>query len=179
MAGETEFEDILIKHGIIEDPEEKLPKEEQHVYSTKDDRSDRDIDSNEDDDLGDDDYFEEYKQKRMAELSSPNNEVVEISRPDFIKEVTEASNQRPVIVHLYNDSVDASALLKKHIRDNSKKYHQIKFVEIVASRCIPDYPDTLVPTIVYYHKGSMVQKVTNAKPEGLVKFLNTILESIQ
>lgn len=175
MAGETEFEDILIKHGIIQDPEANKPKEEQHVYATKDEKSSQD---EEDDELVDDDFFEAYKQKRIAELSTAN-EVIEISRPDFVTEVTEASKSRPVIVHLFNDSVEASAILKRDIRQLARKYQQIKFVDIVASRCIPDYPDALVPTILYYHQGSMVQKVTNAKPEGLTNFLNTILESIQ
>lgn len=175
MAGETEFEDILIKHGIIQDPEANKPKEEQHVYSTKDTVSH----SEEDEDFSnDEDFFEQFKQKRMAELSAAN-EVMEISRPDFVKEVSEASKTKPVIVHLYNDTVEASAILKRDIRMNAKNYPQIKFVEIVASRCIPDYPDALVPTILYYYQGILQQKVTNAKPDGLCKFLNTIVETIQ
>jgi hypothetical protein len=180
MAGETEFEDLLIQHGIIADPQKPEAKEEQHVYSITDNSTSTIESGTENEEEDEDDYFESYRQRRLAELKeSSSNQVHEISRPDFVKEVTEASHHRPVVVHLYQDSVEESAVLKRDMRQLSGQFGQIKFVEIVASRCIPDYPDALVPTILYYYKGSMVQKITKAKPDGLIAFLNTIMESIQ
>ena len=175
--GKTEFEDILIDHGILKAPEQPAP-EEQVVYDTsnKYERDPADIDD--DEDIDDDAFFEEYRRKRMAEMRQ-NCQVTEISRPDFCKEVTEASARCPVIVHLYNDSVEESVLLKQRIRTAASQYPRIKFVEIVASRCIPDYPDGLVPTILYYRDGNVVQQVTKAKPDGLTAFLDVIMESLE
>lgn len=172
MAGETEFEDILIKHGILKDPKELAERKDQHVF----DMNEKSCDEEDAKDTeGDDDYFEQYRVKRMAELCAATNKVAEISRPEFVEKVTEASKTKPVLVHLYNDSVESSLVLKQNIQTLATQYPMVGFVEILASRCIPDYPDDLVPTILYYRNGNMLQKVTRFDPNNLATFLNAMV----
>jgi hypothetical protein len=38
----------------------------------------------------------------------------------------------------------------------SEKYKHIKFLKIVATKCIENYPDQNVPTLVIYFNGGMV-----------------------
>ena len=46
-----------------------------------------------------------------------------------------------------------SALMNKHMDTLAVKFPNVKFVKIVASRCIENYPDRNVPTIFVYRNG--------------------------
>jgi hypothetical protein len=61
-----------------------------------------------DPDLEDDEYFKEYRQKRLEELKEQASRprfgfLKEISRPDFEVEVTRAPKDVIVVIHLYQD----------------------------------------------------------------------------
>lgn len=56
-GGATEFEDALIKHGILKAPINQKPEEPEIVYNLKDQSSDMD----DSDGLDDDDFFEKYR----------------------------------------------------------------------------------------------------------------------
>lgn len=113
----------------------------------------------------DDDFLEQYRQKRMAELSnlqkkSIHGSVYPISKPDYQREITEASNNSPVFVNLTSTSGNVeSRVLSELWRQAAKEYGDIKFCEIRASQAIENYPDRNCPTILVYNKGDIVKQI--------------------
>lgn len=101
-------------------------------------------------------------------------EVIEISRPDFVSEVTESSKTAFVLVHLYQPGFPACQLLSKALRELCSLHSRVKFVEIMSTRCIERYPDALVPTIIIYKDTSVYANIVNATPEKTRHILDLI-----
>lgn len=167
----TEFEDALIKHGIIKDPNEGLKKEEQFVFNIQASEESDDSDC----------FFEDYKQKRFTSIleARSRNALEEIHRSDFVLKVTEESKKRPVIVLLHQSFIEKSVVLRDHLQSITHEYPSFSFVEIQADQCIPNYPNALVPTVIYYRHGKMVQQLTNIQPDQLSECLRVIKEDEQ
>lgn len=45
-----------------------------------------------------------------------------------------------------------------HIRTLAARHPRTKFVSIVGDKCIPNYPDRLLPTLFIYRKGEIVNQ---------------------
>lgn len=111
-------------------------------------------------------FLEQYRQKRMAELSSIQKKAVHgsvypISKPEYQREVTDASAKGPVLVNLTSGmgtNVE-SRLLSELWRQAAKEYGDIKFCEIRASQAIENYPDRNCPTILVYKNGDIVKQI--------------------
>ncbi|KAL4960660.1 phosducin family protein [Aspergillus stella-maris] len=169
---DTEWNDILRKHGIIpekpQDPEpliqEALIEAERKAHENRLEDKDLDeLDALEDEE--DEDFLNQYRQKRLAELSTINqtsihNQVYGLSKPDFTREVTEASQSSFVCVNLTSSSSNnvESRLLSELWRRMAAKFGDIKFCEMRANMCIDGYPDRNTPTILVYHKGEIVRQ---------------------
>jgi thiol-disulfide isomerase/thioredoxin len=104
------------------------------------------------------------RMKEMQEISSKEKygEVRQISKPDFVKEVTEASKECAVILHLYNDTIPACKLMARHLSQLAQRYKAVKFLKIVADQCIPNYPDRNVPTLLVYVDGDIRANMVGA-----------------
>ena len=102
----------------------------------------------------------------MAELStiataSVFNQVYHLQKPDYSKDVTEASNKAFVLVHLTSSlgtNVE-SRLLTEMWRQLAKKFGEIKFCEMRADMCIEGYPERNTPTILVYRDGDIKKQV--------------------
>lgn len=111
-------------------------------------------------------FLEQYRQKRMAELGSIQKKAVHgsvypLSKPEYQREVTDASAKGPVLVNLTSGmgtNVE-SRLLSELWRQAAKEYGDIKFCEIRASQAIENYPDRNCPTILVYNKGDIVKQI--------------------
>ncbi|KKP03712.1 hypothetical protein THAR02_04164 [Trichoderma harzianum] len=169
---DTEWNDILRKHGVIpEKPPSPTPMIEEAILEARrlahENRLEgKDLDElDELEDEEDDDFLELYRQKRMAELSnlqkkSIHGSVYPISKPDYQREITEASNNGPVFVNLTSTSGNVeSRVLSELWRQAAKEYGDIKFCEIRASQAIENYPDRNCPTILVYNKGDIVKQI--------------------
>ncbi|KAL6796813.1 putative phosducin-like protein [Trichoderma sp. SZMC 28012] len=169
---DTEWNDILRKHGVIpEKPPSPTPMIEEAILEARrlahENRLEgKDLDElDELEDEEDDDFLEQYRQKRMAELSnlqkkSIHGSVYPISKPDYQREITEASNNGPVFVNLTSTSGNVeSRVLSELWRQAAKEYGDIKFCEIRASQAIENYPDRNCPTILVYNKGDIVKQI--------------------
>lgn len=152
-GGATEWEDILIQHGIVKPPPEQKTEYDDIVYSVTE-KVNTPVDEDEIE-LEDDDFMIEYRLKRLAELQQKYGRVYEIGRADFVSEVTEASKSDSVFVLLYQEYVDACVLLKREMEELAKQNGNVKFVVIQATRCIENYPDINLPTVLVYHKGEL------------------------
>lgn len=106
----------------------------------------------------------------MAELStisaaSTYNQVYHLQKPDYSRDVTEASHNSFVLVHLTSSlgSNIESRLLTKLWRGLARTYGDIKFCEIQADMCIEGYPERNTPTILIYKDGDIKRQVVTLK----------------
>lgn len=191
---DTEWNDILRQKGVIperapsptaqleEALEEAIAKQHENRLEGKDLS---DLEELEDDE--DEAFLEMYKRKRLAEMAklqekSRFGEVYEINKPEYSKEITQASmgyskgkendsslsdddenHSEPsgvyVFVHLTLQSKLQSRLLSHIFRQLAPKYPEIKFVEIVGNRAIENYPDSNCPTLLVYYRGEVIKNM--------------------
>ncbi|KAJ3300067.1 hypothetical protein HK104_004789 [Borealophlyctis nickersoniae] len=168
---ETEWDQILREKGI-------LPAKEKEPEITEDDLiamvekavaekygdkpiEDRDLDElDELEDIEDDRMLESYRRQRLAEMRTAASRekygtVVEISKPDYQTEVTDASKSTWVVLHLYQNHVPGCKLINGILDRIADRHKATKFLKIVADRCIPNYPDRNVPTLLVYGNGDI------------------------
>ncbi|KAK5212024.1 Proteolipid protein 2 [Exophiala xenobiotica] len=178
---DTEWNDILRKHGIIpekpKDPEpiiqEALLEAARKAHENR--LEDKDLDELADlEDEEDEAFLEQYRQRRLAELStlqkkSVYGQVYPLQKPDYARDVTDESSKAFVLVHLTSSlgtNVE-SRVLTEIWREAAVKYGDIKFCEIRADLCIEGYPERNTPTILIYKDGDIQkQLVTLAQLNG-------------
>lgn len=127
-------------------------------------------------DLEDEDFLNQYKQKRMAELNNLQKKAIHgsvypISKPDYQREVTEASKNGPVFVNLTSSmgtNVE-SRVLSELWRQAAREYGDIKFCEIRANQAVENYPDRNCPTILVYKNGDIAKQVVTLMTIGGVR----------
>ncbi|OGM39844.1 Phosducin family protein [Aspergillus bombycis] len=196
---DTEWNDILRKHGIIpekpQDPEpliqEALVEAERKAYENR--LEDKDLDElDELEDEEDEEFLEQYRygaadtlqasygrttianpvcrKQRLAELStlqktSLYNQVYPLQKVDYGREVTEASNNAFVLVHLSSSSSGnvESQRLTELWRQLATKFGDIKFCEIRGNMCIEGYPDRNTPTILVYKDGEIRRQLVTLR----------------
>ncbi len=102
----------------------------------------------------------------MAELStiataSVFNQVYPLQKPDYARDVTEASNKAFILVHLTSSlgTNIESRLLTELWREMARKFGDIKFCEMRADLCIDGYPERNTPTILVYRDGDVKKQM--------------------
>lgn len=133
----------------------------------------------------DEEFLEQYRQRRMAELStvqkkSVHGSVYPIAKPDYSREVTEASQNGPVLVNLTSSTGTnvESRVLSALWRQAAQEYGEVKFCEIRASQAIEGYPERNCPTILVYHKGQITKQVVTLVTVGGVKMTMLDLDKL-
>jgi len=193
---DTEWNDILRKHGIIpEKPPDPEPIIQEALYNAvqkahENRLEDKDLDElHELEDEEDDEFLAIYRQKRLAELStlqkkSVYGQVYPLQKPDYAREVTEESAKAFVLVNLTSTvggNVE-SRVLTEVWREAARKFGDVKFCEIRADMCIEGYPERNTPTILVYKDGDIKRQiVTLAQLNGVrtgVKDIGGILVDV-
>ena len=138
VAETTEWEDLQVKHGNWEKRELPPPppkwapneRQERQLDRTVDlvdemaklDAADKDELSDLEDDFDDDRFLAKYREARMEELKERervtvlppgHGEFLFIKRDDFVREVSEASDGKWVVCHLYQDANEKSQLMQR------------------------------------------------------------------
>lgn len=113
------------------------------------------------------------RQQRMAELStistaSVYNQVYPLQKPDYSRDVTEASKDAYVLVHLTSSlgTNIESRILTELWRELAQKYGDVKFCEIRADMCIENYPEKNTPTILVYRDGDIKKQIVTLRGIG-------------
>ncbi|KAL7153243.1 hypothetical protein ABFS83_04G153800 [Erythranthe nasuta] len=112
------------------------------------------------DDLDDDRFLEDYRKKRLSEMReavkiAKFGSLIPISGSDFVREVSQAPQDVWVVVLLYKDGFPECRLLLQCLEDLAKRYPATKFVKIISTECIPNYPDRNLPTILVYNNSAV------------------------
>lgn len=165
----TEWDDIQRKLGNLPalPPKHKPPAWEpaadddgsaRRDAAWLDGKTEEELEELEDDARLDDDsrFLEEYRKRRLAELQERARKarfgaVVPITGGDFVREVSHAPPEVWVVVHLYKDGVPECQVLGRCLDEVAAKYPATKFVKIVSTECIRDYPDANLPTVLVYN----------------------------
>eukprot|EP01084_Bolivina_argentea_P300338 517854_1 len=179
----TEWEDALAKHKII--PKRKKEKTQDSIDTKiyweekeKDPYTNKtldDLDELEDD--IEDDKLAELRRQRLKELEEQAKldkfgRVQQISKPEYVKEVTDASIVQPVICCLYMWGQEESQIMLKCLEQLAEKFKRVKFVKIVGQECIPNYKDSFCPTLVIYKDGDPVGNIKGLFNFGGKKIIN-------
>ncbi|XP_065877687.1 uncharacterized protein [Euphorbia lathyris] len=135
--------------------EDSIPKDKSWI----DKKTEEELEDLEDD-LDDDQFLEEYRKKRLAEMRvtakvSRFGTVVPISGSDFVREVSQAPPDVWVVVILYKDGYQQCGVLLKCLEELATRYPATKFVKIISTDCIPNYPDCNLPTLLVYNNGAV------------------------
>jgi hypothetical protein len=136
-------------------------------------------------DLEDETFLEKYRQQRVQELAALTKKAVHgsvypISKPDYSREVTDASQSGPVLVNLTSGlgtNVE-SRVLTELWRNAAVEYGEIKFCEIRGDMAIEGYPDRNCPTILVYNKGDIVKQVVTLMTVGGVRIGMTEIDKL-
>ncbi|KAK3674413.1 hypothetical protein LTR78_005882 [Recurvomyces mirabilis] len=187
---DTEWNDILRKHGVIpEKPPSPTPMIEEALeqarHLAQENRLEgKDLDElDELEDEEDEAFLDSYRQKRLGELqtiqtSSVYNQVYQIQKPEYSKEVTEESTKTTVLVLLTSSAGtnQASALMIPIWRELAKKWGDIKFCQMQGDLCIEGYPDRNTPTILIYKEGEIRRQIVTLQE---LKGMDTSLQDLE
>jgi len=175
--------DILRKHGILpEKPPSPTPMIEEALNEARRLAHENRLEGKDLDELAeledeeDEDFLESYRQKRMAEMNAINsasvyNQVYHLQKPDYSRDVTEASNKSFVFVLLTSASGGntESKLLVELWRELARKFGDVKFCQIRGDMCIEGYPEKNTPTILVYKDGDIKRQVVTLREFGGVR----------
>ncbi|KAH9262171.1 hypothetical protein BASA82_000774 [Batrachochytrium salamandrivorans] len=158
---DTEWNDVLRDKGILPPKPKELEITEDQIAEmiekTVHERQygkaleDRTLDElDELEDLEDDRVLESYRRQRLADMQAQLSaekfgSVLQISKPDYTVQVTDASKT----AWLLNAILDRLAA----------KHRATKFCKIVADLCIPNYPDSNLPTLLIYGEGDLRKQI--------------------
>lgn len=127
--------------------------------------------------MQDDEEFEdsrmlnEYRERRLQELKeqavkNKYGEVLDITKDEWLREVTEGSAATWVLVHLYQDSVIDCQLMDEALRKLAPKFRYIKLLRIRSTQAVENWPDRNLPTVFAYHEGKLQHQIMTLKPLG-------------
>lgn len=110
------------------------------------------------------------RKKRFEELATINiasvfNQVYHLQKPDYSKDVTEASQKAYVLVLLTSShgTNAESRILIDIWRELAQRFGDIKFCQIRADLCIEGYPEKNTPTILIYKDGDIRRQLVTLR----------------
>eukprot|EP01116_Phalansterium_solitarium_P011059 TRINITY_DN26669_c0_g1_i1.p1 TRINITY_DN26669_c0_g1~~TRINITY_DN26669_c0_g1_i1.p1 ORF type:complete len:240 (+),score=79.37 TRINITY_DN26669_c0_g1_i1:142-861(+) len=181
----TEWEDILVKHGIIEARDiPRAPTAAEYdaaAAQVRDDLHDlgkaalenAELDTIDEllEDEDESDILETIRKRRIAEmqaLAAKNKfgELIHINETEYKKEVSEADPELFVVVFLFKPSMPACQLMEKHLRTVAAKFAAVKFVKIRSEEAIANYPDRNLPTVLVYKSSQPLVNWIGLSPFG-------------
>lgn len=168
---DTEWNDILRSKGIIPAKEKEITENDvinivEQTIEQKSQTKAKDLEVlslDELDELEDEEderVILEYRRKRIAEMKAfaekaRYGEVREISAEDYVSEVNKAGEGVWVILHLFKQGIPLCSLINQHLALLAKKFPASKFLKSISTTCIPNYPDSNLPTIFVYFEGDL------------------------
>ncbi|KAK5111860.1 hypothetical protein LTR62_004592 [Meristemomyces frigidus] len=187
---DTEWNDILRKHKIIpEKPPSPTPAIEEAILQARELAHEHRLEGKDLDELDeledeeDEAFLDSYRQKRLGELqtiqtASVYNQVYQIQKPEYSKEVTEESQKTTVLVLLVSSAGTnaGSALLIPLWRQLAAKWGDVKFCQMQGDLCIEGYPDRNTPTILIYKDGEIKKQIVTLQE---LKGMETGLEDLE
>lgn len=118
------------------------------------------------------DTLASYRRKRLEELRAAQKaarfgEALQVTRTNFVAEVTEGSmGGQWVAVLLYVDAHFACQQIFRPWVDAARRFPAVKFMRGVASEVVPDLPDDLTPMVLLYRDGEKQHEFVGMREWG-------------
>ncbi|CCK71351.1 Plp2p KNAG_0G02940 [Huiozyma naganishii CBS 8797] len=169
---DTEWNDILREKGVIpqrpeHSAEDQLEEaiDEAIAKQKQQQQQQRELDAD-----SDDEFFEQYRRERFAQMQRDRakcvfGEVYHCNKPEYSEQVTQASMGTAeggpvyVFVHLALQGNLQSRILERLFVTAAGRFKDCKFVEIEASKAVEGYPDRNCPTLIVYHEGKVLRNI--------------------
>lgn len=93
------------------------------------------------------------------------NQVYHLQKPDYSKDVTEASQKAYVFVLLTSSqgTNTESRILIEIWRELAKRFGDVKFCQMRADLCIEGYPEKNTPTVLVYKDGDIKKQLVTLR----------------
>ena len=111
-----------------------------------------------------------FSKKRLQELSTVHstsvfNQVYHLQKPDYAKDVTEASQKAYVLVLLTSShgTNPESRVVIEMWRELAQRFGDNKFCQIRADLCIEGYPEKNTPTVLIYKDGDIKKQLVTLR----------------
>ncbi|GAA5851521.1 hypothetical protein JCM8547_001122 [Rhodosporidiobolus lusitaniae] len=181
---DTEFNEALRKHGIIPKKDtsaDRSPSPPPAPPSpTLSELDLDDLDITKDDSVRRDELeraLEERREREKATLDKRRfGRIYNIGKTDYTREVTEASAKElpgepegwgtGVVCVLFKNGIAESEKLMTILNELAALYPASKFVSIVSTHCIENYPDKNVPTMLVYRAGKLTGQIVGLSAMG-------------
>ncbi|VDL94262.1 unnamed protein product [Schistocephalus solidus] len=135
-------------------------------------------------------FLEEYRQKRMAEMRQAAarakfGSVREVTKTDWVNEINQAGKAMDDeamdsfgsivwlnVVHANEGAIflvssnEKCSVVDMHLRTLAARYPDVKFVRGEVTSCIPDLPDSNLPTLIVYYEGEVRVRLVGSKALG-------------
>ena len=157
-------DECLIEKGVNPDDFRKTPEIEIEAPTQEEllDQLDVDeLDELDEDEFSDDRMLEEFRKKRLAEmkdnaLKARFGDYQEISKADYIRDVTECSKTGCwVVIHLYQDSELGCNLVDEALLQLAPKFKHVKFLKIRSTMAVENWPASRLPAVFLYNEGEL------------------------
>ena len=116
-----------------------------------------------------------WRLEEMKQQAAKNKfgKLVTIQANEYISEVSNASKEVPVVVHLYSEREEC-LVLDKILQEVANRHKYVKFVRIKGCLAIPNYPDRNCPTLVIYNDGENKGQIVGLSQFGGVNKVSAL-----
>jgi hypothetical protein len=83
----------------------------------------------------------------------------EISKNEWKDQVTEAAFSQKVVVLLFKPGEEWCSLLERQLAAVAGRFPRVKFVKIVFTSAISDFPEKSLPCLLIYNKNEPIQQI--------------------
>lgn len=113
-----------------------------------------------------DDALAAFRRRRMAELQRQKASecfgvLRHVAGADYVTEVTEASATCWVVAVLIKPGHSDCEALLTVLRTVAQRHRAIKFVSMISTDAIPNFPDRHLPCVLLYNNKELKKQVTN------------------
>ena len=116
-----------------------------------------------------------YRELRLQELKAQaararqGSALREIGKAQWKDEVSEAAFAQTVVVLLFKPGDEWCALLERQLAAVAARFPRTKFVKIVSTAAVPDFPDASLPCLLVYNKAEPIQQIVGLPYGGGAK----------
>ena len=114
-----------------------------------------------------------YRQTRLREMQLQAaaaqclaGGLPEISKSQWTEQVTEAAYKSKVVVLLYKPGEDWCALLERQLIEVARRFPLTKFVKIVFTHAISNFPESSLPALLIYDGDKPIQQILGVSAYG-------------
>ncbi|XP_022296569.2 phosducin-like protein [Crassostrea virginica] len=132
-----------------------------------------------------DEFLKEYRQKRIEEMrlalqNIPKfGKLVELTSSNFVDEIDKEQSQVTIIIHLYENNVEACESMNGSLNCLAQEYPTVKFCKIRASdtSLSHKFSQNGVPALLIYKGGELIGNFVRLSDELGEDFYATDIES--